>query len=138
MHQIDSFKSMSNFFSKGDSTQKFWFFNQNWQIYCFWKYYIDRSREFLNRRREFLNLSREFIIFWFNFWKWIEYKIVSMALAFSFYPRAIIWAITMVFWWFYLGWLHGPRLGLMVFKQCKSIIRQYHHLNMLIYFMFSL
>ena len=42
----------------------------------------------------------------------IVYKIDLMGLVFLFYPRAIIWAILMVFRWFYLGWLHRPRLPL--------------------------
>ena len=50
-----------------------------------------------------------FIILQFNFWKWIEYKIDSMWPLFLNYPMAIIWAITIIFWWFF-GLISSPKL----------------------------
>ena len=59
---------------------------------------------------EFSENSSIFYHFYFKIIIYCEYKINLMLLVFSFYTRGIIWAITMVFWWFYLGGLHRSSL----------------------------
>ena len=82
MHRIEAVNSMSNFFSKNNPIQQFFF---NW---------IE-----LNRKPIKLSPCR-FILF----------KIDSMVPLLLNYPRVIIRAIVIIFQWFYLGRLHRLRL----------------------------